>query len=185
MLNRFIILKVNNDIAFIDDFLLGLLGQNISIKRNNEIITIYHTLSDNEEIYGAFQALVADEMSELKVLISDEYQDIEKMDYDINILSKKLLNPNLAESIYLMKDFIMELILNEDKLDLDNVVLKNKSDEVIKVFIECDMNTTKASKKLYMHRNTLINKLDKFASETGYDVRSFKDAYIIYSLLKK
>lgn len=55
---------------------------------------------------------------------------------------------------------------------------------IITTFIENDLNVLTSSKKLYMHRNTLMNKLDKFYEKTGYDIRNFKDAYIIYSLIK-
>lgn len=55
---------------------------------------------------------------------------------------------------------------------------------IIKVFIESNLNTTKAAEKLYMHRNTLINKLDKFKEETGYDLRNFLDSYVIYSIIE-
>ncbi|UKI48833.1 MAG: helix-turn-helix domain-containing protein [Clostridium sp.] len=33
------------------------------------------------------------------------------------------------------------------------------------------MNVSKASKMLYLHRNTLIYKLDRFYEITGYDIR--------------
>lgn len=55
---------------------------------------------------------------------------------------------------------------------------------IINTFINNDLNILKTSADLYMHRNTLINKLDKFYKKTGYDLRRFKDAYIIYSMIK-
>lgn len=55
---------------------------------------------------------------------------------------------------------------------------------IINTFISNDLNILKTSADLYMHRNTLINKLDKFYKKTGYDLRRFKDAYIIYSMIK-
>ncbi len=54
----------------------------------------------------------------------------------------------------------------------------------IKVFLECNMNTTKASELLYLHRNTLLNRLDKFSLYTGYDIRNFKEACFLYQMLK-
>ena len=35
-----------------------------------------------------------------------------------------------------------------------------------------------ASKKLYIHRNTLIYRLDKIEKYTGYDIRNFNEAMI-------
>ena len=84
----------------------------------------------------------------------------------------------------------MELVLNGIYGNLDNVVLgKYKNDpttiEVLKCFLENNMNTSKTANSIYMHRNTLINKLDKFVQNTGYDIKKFNDAFIIYHLIKK
>jgi len=54
----------------------------------------------------------------------------------------------------------------------------------IKVFIEKNQNTSEAAKFLYMHRNTLINRIEKFHKITGYDVRKFEDALVVYLLVK-
>jgi carbohydrate diacid regulator len=43
---------------------------------------------------------------------------------------------------------------------------------------------SKASKHLYVHRNTLIQRLDKLHQVTGFDVRVFQDAYLIYQLIR-
>lgn len=55
----------------------------------------------------------------------------------------------------------------------------------MKVFIEKNQNTSEAAKALYLHRNTLINRLDKFYRVTGFDLRKFEDAAIIYLLIKE
>ena len=43
---------------------------------------------------------------------------------------------------------------------------------------------SRAAKNLYLHRNTLIQRLEKFYVKTGFDCRRFVEAYIIYTLLK-
>ena len=54
---------------------------------------------------------------------------------------------------------------------------------IVKTYLECNMNISKASNVLYMHRNTLMYKIDNFINETGFDIKKFKDAYIIYHIL--
>lgn len=49
-------------------------------------------------------------------------------------------------------------------------------------FIEYDLNASKASKGLFMHRNTLAYRIDHFISKSGIDVRSFEGAFSIYLL---
>ncbi|AWP30203.1 putative transcriptional regulator, PucR family protein [Paenibacillus vortex V453] len=46
-------------------------------------------------------------------------------------------------------------------------------------FFELDCNVSETAKHLYIHRNTLLYRLDKIKQETGLDVRSFSDAVLV------
>lgn len=46
-------------------------------------------------------------------------------------------------------------------------------------FFENDLSLAETSRKMFIHRNTLIYRLDKFADLTGYDVRKFSDAITV------
>jgi DNA-binding PucR family transcriptional regulator len=48
----------------------------------------------------------------------------------------------------------------------------------IEEFVDCGLNISDAAKKLYIHRNTLIYRLDKIKKETGFDIRNFKEATV-------
>ena len=48
--------------------------------------------------------------------------------------------------------------------------------KTIEIFFKLDLNLSEASKELYVHRNTLIYRLDKIQKYTGYDIRKFNDA---------
>jgi sugar diacid utilization regulator len=39
-----------------------------------------------------------------------------------------------------------------------------------------------ASKELFIHRNTLMMRLEKFNDATGFDMKSFKDGFLMYHL---
>ncbi len=43
-------------------------------------------------------------------------------------------------------------------------------------FIENSLNISAAARELYMHRNTMMYRLDKIARITGLDIRRFYDA---------
>jgi len=43
-------------------------------------------------------------------------------------------------------------------------------------FFENDLNVSETARKLYIHRNTLVYRLDKLQKMTGLDVRKFEDA---------
>ena len=56
---------------------------------------------------------------------------------------------------------------------LDNDIIQS-----IDVFFEFNLNLSAAAKKLYVHRNNLIYRLDKIQKYTSYDIRKFNDAVI-------
>lgn len=50
-------------------------------------------------------------------------------------------------------------------------------------FFSLDCNVSETAKKLYIHRNTLLYRLDKLKQETGLDVRLFRDAVLVKIIL--
>ncbi len=48
--------------------------------------------------------------------------------------------------------------------------------ETAEEFLESSLNTSETSRKLYLHRNTLIYRLDKIEKATGLNIRKFSDA---------
>ena len=56
----------------------------------------------------------------------------------------------------------------------------------IQRFFENNLNISETSRQLYVHRNTLVYRLDKIQKTTGLDLRKFDDAIIFkVSLLVK
>lgn len=51
--------------------------------------------------------------------------------------------------------------------------------ETLKAFFANDLNIQKTADALFLHRNTLIYRINKIANETGYDPRRFNDALIL------
>ena len=45
-----------------------------------------------------------------------------------------------------------------------------------KTFFECNLNISEASKAGYMHRNTLVYRLERIEKAIGLDIRTFDDA---------
>lgn len=50
-------------------------------------------------------------------------------------------------------------------------------------FFACSLNLSEAARQLYIHRNTLVYRLDKFQKATGLDLRVFDDA-VTFKLLR-
>jgi DNA-binding PucR family transcriptional regulator len=81
----------------------------------------------------------------------------EKIVYSVNPKVKKDLLDNFKEKFSL---FDSEMV------------------NTIEEFVNCGLNISDASRKLYIHRNTLIYRLDKIHKDTGYDIRDFKQATV-------
>ena len=81
----------------------------------------------------------------------------EKIVYSVDTLVKKELMDSFKEKFSI---FDSEMI------------------NTIEEFINSGLNISDASRKLYIHRNTLIYRLDKINKDTGYDIRDFKQATV-------
>lgn len=60
-----------------------------------------------------------------------------------------------------------------------DVALDAEMTTTLEQFFQLDCNVSETAKKLYIHRNTLLYRLDKFKQETGLDVRTFNDAVLV------
>ena len=73
--------------------------------------------------------------------------------------------------IPLCKMFIKEIFDGKDLDDFDEETLST-----INKFFENSLNVSETARQLYIHRNTLVYRLDKLQKSTGLDLRVFEDA---------
>lgn len=86
--------------------------------------------------------------------------------------------------IYLFLDALSESDRDQMISSLfDNIKDEPELLETVKVFLSCNSNATMASKKLYMHRNSLQYRIEKFIDKTGIDIKSFHGALTTYLVL--
>ncbi|MFA1819098.1 PucR family transcriptional regulator [Virgibacillus oceani] len=81
---------------------------------------------------------------------------------------------NQAENSF--KDLLTATVLQEfaDEEDLLHTLY---------TFLRCNLNVTLTAKELYMHRNSLQYRLDKFYEQTGIEIREFDQAITVYLAL--
>ena len=84
----------------------------------------------------------------------------------------------LGRIIYQLPTTLCEMFLNEvfkknpiETLDEDTI-------ETINKFFENNLNVSETSRKLYVHRNTLVYRLEKIKKITGLDLREFDHAIV-------
>lgn len=91
---------------------------------------------------------------------------------------EKMLLPSML--FYLREEGLGDLhksLTNPGFLPLDQDLL----DTAIE-FLNTNLNVTETASRLYIHRNTLLYRLGKVKSQTGYDIRNFMEAVNFYLL---
>ena len=97
-------------------------------------------------------------------------------DLDKNIINYD--NLGIARLIYHLPTTLCELFLDEvfKKESID--VLDKETIYTIQKFFENNLNVSETSRHLYVHRNTLVYRLDKVQKLTGLDLRVFDHAIV-------
>ncbi|MGI6781547.1 MAG: helix-turn-helix domain-containing protein [Acholeplasmataceae bacterium] len=169
-----------------------------------EVVKVSYIDIDNEFIVVVFEEMLESPLPEIAQVITEEFfieiriyestrfHTIHELEKNIKKVKKILKDLTFdINEIYLTEiDLLYFEISKPIEINYKKTILKKYYQDVemkniLKVFFECNQNTSEASKRLYMHRNTLIQKLDKFYEETGFNPRKFKDAMIIYKAIEK
>lgn len=95
---------------------------------------------------------------------------------------------NYNEHVYVYEHLLLERLIYSIQPEINskfyNVIFKDDykkllSDEMLNTvhnFFENSLNLSETSRQLYIHRNTLVYRLDKIQKITGLDLRNFDDA---------
>ena len=173
-------------INMLGDFFKGLIGNYINPIYKDSVLTVFFDAACDIDFEEIIQSLNEDfYLTAILFESGTLFSGTNKNEYLTYILENKnkLLETN--------KLYIAEADLVKFKI-ISNIVIKNILKEyyedyqmknVIKTYLDCNMNISQAASKLYMHRNTVMNKIDKFILNTGYDIKKFKNAFIIYHII--
>ena len=98
----------------------------------------------------------------------------------------RVYRPN--EDVYSYHNLVMERFLSELPPDIGrryhSLLFNRKTQrlfseemlQTIDMFFRKDLNLSDTARQLYIHRNTLVYRLDKVQRQTGLDLRKFDDA---------
>ncbi|MBR5235790.1 MAG: helix-turn-helix domain-containing protein [Clostridia bacterium] len=84
----------------------------------------------------------------------------------------------IGRLIYQLPSKLCELFLDEIFKKESINVLDDETIQTIYKFFENNLNVSETSRQLFVHRNTLVYRLDKIERLTGLDLRKFDDAVI-------
>ena len=97
-------------------------------------------------------------------------------DSDKNIIKYESLG--LGRIIYQLPTTLCEMFLNEVFKKSPIETLDEDTIDTINRFFENNLNVSETSRKLYVHRNTLVYRLEKIKKITGLDLREFDHAIV-------
>jgi len=82
----------------------------------------------------------------------------------------------IGRLIYQLPVSLCRMFMNEifganlpDKLDEETLITIHK-------FFENSLNVSETARQLYIHRNTLVYRIERLQKDTGLDIRNFDDA---------
>jgi len=152
--------------------------------RAEDIERYAHTISDTlaAEVLSRGQVAIGTVVTDLKH-VSASYKEA-KMALEVGKIfetDKSVVNYErlgVGRLIYqlplsMCKMFLSEVLAgsNVDNFDDETLTTVNK-------FFENHLNVSETSRQLYIHRNTLVYRLDKLQKMTGLDLRNFEDALL-------
>ena len=173
----------------VKDFITAVDEKNIIVVREVKPTETYEDMEKTAQVM--MDMLNTEAMSDVHIAygtIVNELKDVSKsykeakMAMDVGKIfykEKRIVaysNLGIGRLIYqlpvpLCKMFIKEIFDGKSPDDFDEETLIT-----IKKFFENSLNVSETSRQLYIHRNTLVYRLDKLQKSTGLDLRVFEDA---------
>ncbi|WP_347552404.1 helix-turn-helix domain-containing protein [Pseudalkalibacillus hwajinpoensis] len=146
-----------------------------------------------DELEQVAAALTADFFTGMSLFIGQTMYQTDQNDFTRTYSAEKKwffagLELMPSQMVFTHQDVIPAILFNEASKDTINYLIKliepvKEEDELLKsirVYLESNLNITLAAKQLYVHRNSLQYRVDKFIEKTGIDVKSFKGAVMVY-----
>ena len=160
------------------------------IETYDHALIIYFKGDSNINISDVIVNLSSDTLSDIRLFESYRFKTVHERDKNLGYIQTLLTKIPIAKYTYLNEQAVLfHLIHHIDETFFPCFLKTYATDQTmlnsIRVYLESNQNTSYASKQLFIHRNTLIQRIDKFIDVTGFDIREFIPGYLIYSLLTK
>ncbi|WP_155592592.1 PucR family transcriptional regulator [Lysinibacillus cavernae] len=196
-LHRLLFLHFDKDftaLALLRTVFEALLGKDILLLSLHPQLFVIIECIDSDEILNFdhyLNPLMEDLEVHFKMFVSDVIPDIAKTKERFNwyVQLQQFIWTYTPKHVLtqqeLLVPYVAQRIDSHEKEIFISSILKNAISQpelllMIKQLIEYEGNITLASKKMYMHRNTLQNRLEKFLQLTQKDIRQFSHRIEVY-----
>jgi sugar diacid utilization regulator len=157
--------------------------------------TIIEEIKSSSQQPAKFHELVELLMSDLYVQVSffisewlENISDAYHYFHWYKQIAEKSFSYANNKKVVFLKDilptYLASLLDYSSKTMLANALLKKALDDpellrTVRVFLESNLNVTETAKKMYLHRNSLQYRIEKFIEWTGIDIKTFEGALVI------
>jgi len=176
--------KQNDFIVTVDDFNIVLIKEIPADSKDNYLISMAGMIHEKLKNELDFKAVIgvgtpAGHLRELaerykEALISIDIGNV--FDTGKAIVSYESLG--IGRLIYQLPTTLCDIFLTEVLKKNPIEALDSETLVTIDSFFENNLNVSETSRKLYVHRNTLVYRLDKIKKITGLDLREFEHAIV-------
>ncbi|MCD4827378.1 MAG: helix-turn-helix domain-containing protein [Acholeplasmataceae bacterium] len=188
---RYICIESKEDIKLYEATIISLFSEFINftdIKVINHHIWMYYQHDIDVSLKDVILNLSQDTLVDFRLYQSYKYETKKSLEDHKKFMSQKLAEISFNAYAFIDDQIIVKHFINSLDQSFKYYILKKYSQnqmmiETVKIYLESNQNMSLAAKSLYVHRNTLIQRLDKFHQVTGFDVKSFTDGFLIYHLL--
>ncbi|SNT08781.1 transcriptional regulator, CdaR family [Anaerovirgula multivorans] len=177
----------------IEEIVMALLPNEIFVKINNKYFAIVKEANEETDDFPTLlsDTILSELLYEVKIGVGAVVNDIKDWHFSYQtaesfILIGKIFSPN--KKIYTLKSLSIPLVISRLQLNdleelmkqfncnIEDVFSNNELMTTAFVFFKNNLNISDAARHLFIHRNTLIYRLNKIYDITGYDLRLFEDA---------
>ena len=184
---KYIVLKFDLNNNSLIDFFNSLFNSNYVIKNN----LIIYSLEDDKaykeyNLRNMIELIKIDFNTDIKIFETNIFNSKNISDFEIvfdiynNVKTKDYTNlAILSQVLYKDKAYINEL--NQIKTIINKIM--NDNNELVSIsnaMFKNNLNVSRSAADAFMHRNTLINKLDILNKKIGFNIQNFQDAFMLY-----
>jgi sugar diacid utilization regulator len=191
-LYRYLIIESKNEIKSDEQIIVSVFSEFInfeSVETEEKAIYLYYQQETDVSFLDVILNMMSDTLTDLRIYESYQFDNQIDLKRHMEFMKKKLQIISFNKYVYLNDKVVLKALIDQNDQEIKKFIFRkylndSMMQESIKIYLESNQNMSLAAKKLYVHRNTLIQRLDKFYQTTGFDVRLFTDAYLIYHLMK-
>lgn len=188
---RFIILDNKNDVEtfyeVFEDELKDLVYVNIN--PDNKVLIIYH--NKERVLFEEYIDSISEDLGR-KIKLFEGFKLSTKEAYDLVYIIDLITTYHKTEYSYTSISEVIHKLVRVNPKELQRVkeilfgeiLGDNQFELIVEGMFKNNLNVSKTSSYIYMHRNTLNNKLALIEDVTTLSLHTFKDAIAIYELLK-